>query len=153
MKGYFAFKQRTDRRTRSWIWPKIWSEKTYSNAEASETQLTETHLFPYENRQIAKSLQGVSCLKYIYAHRWPLSDQKFWDAQKSFAIFYPLFFFTRTQGTLLETLSNSLQNARVSLNWFFKTKQVIIIFRNTLLWIFGRIPYAFIQSEVRYFVT
>ena len=24
-------------------------------------------------------LAVVSCLKYIFAHRWPLSDEKFWD--------------------------------------------------------------------------
>ena len=151
MKGYFAFKQRTDRRTRSWIWPKIWSEKTHSNAEASETQLTETHLFPNENRRIAKSLQKWAVWNIFtptYEH-WATKNS---ETHKKF-FFYPLFFFALTQGTLMETLFNSLQNARVSLNWFFKTKQVIIIFRNTLLWIFGRIPYAFIQSEVRNFVT
>ena len=37
--------------------PKIWSEKTHPNAEASETQRTETNLFPNENHRMANSLQ------------------------------------------------------------------------------------------------
>ena len=73
--------------------------------------------------EIAELLKACGSQLFEIYFRPPMTtERRKILTQIVYAIFPSLFCFPRTQGTLVDTLFNSLQNACVPLNWFFKTK-------------------------------